>query len=590
VTLNFRVQGIGGLSSPTEGSGGPAACLSIRLDLEITTQAAADSARLCPQGTLGKPSVSLPQPLPSPAGDSWSVGPGSYSYSTQVVNGIVWQTKLPAVPGSSANLVRLSARISFPSQVHPLRILVEELDFATVVRADPSCTKRCFTGTPVANGQVLQRLLPPGVPFVVWILSEDESQDGIDCVFNFDFELTVGSAKAEPGLPVSDWSVFRLTTQFATTPARPCAEFKTVRIPSAGAEFRHSIHLELQPGEYTLVFLLDLAFGGLRPCSSVLVHLALDPWEGRPTGSTTIGRCTSDATSSMLDMQAMAEPVQLGALSDRSEASKGIEVIARTVLQGMHYEADMPPMMLRARVTSPFAEADIQVQFYEDGTALGEPRPLADGSGYLLLAGPVFGGRFYVVYMTPPSLSGKDAAPLPGATSCWLAGSRLPTQVTAREGWPLVLEGEFLLPPDGQHSIAISAPTSGEQIILRAIVSSSDAEVRIGQGAPALAGLAEDYYFNSGGAGTDIKSLAIRAARTLSSSSCPMLKLHLVLMRAADAPSCPTGGLMSYVGMGGSGHPLQEFGRRSYINNNNNNNTYNNNCNNTNKQTITNKQ
>ncbi|CAJ1390744.1 unnamed protein product, partial [Effrenium voratum] len=220
---------------------------------------------------------------------------------------------------------------------------------------EPRCKRRCFTGTAITLGQVVQRVLPP-VAFALWILSDDHDASGIaiggHCA-NYDFEMRVGMTAPEriaqeflgppallceggawpprleqvaegyqivpevgSGLPlrqrrfalrdlldlapardssleiqVAEVSAFRLTTHMPTVPARPVLvpgrrqeawanvprAFTTRRIPAAGREFRHSISAELPPGEYTLIFVMEMATGGLKPCASVLLNLALEP-------------------------------------------------------------------------------------------------------------------------------------------------------------------------------------------------------------------------------------------------------------------------------------------------------------------------
>ncbi|CAE7274237.1 unnamed protein product, partial [Symbiodinium sp. CCMP2456] len=82
--------------------------------------------------------------------------------------------------------------------------------------------------------------------------------------------------------------------------------------------------------------------------------------------------------------------------------------------------------------------------------------------------------------------------------------------------------------------------------IVKAVVSSADAEVRIGQEPLTLDGLGEDRFFSAGA----LRSFSVRAARLATVSvSCPLLKLHVVLTTHSSAQSCPSAGATS----------LQEF-------------------------------
>ncbi|CAE7586039.1 unnamed protein product [Symbiodinium sp. CCMP2592] len=149
------------------------------------------------------------------------------------------------------------------------------------------------------------------------------------------------------------------------------------------------------------------------------------------------------------------------------------------------------------------------------------------------------------VSLTPPSLQGRFVAPLPGADTCWLSGQVLPSEIHIREGVTTVVEGEYLLPPaGGSHAIQIVGAAS--DVILKAVVSSADAEVRIGQVPLTFDGLGEDRFFSTGA----LRSFSVRAARLATVSvSCPLLKLHVVLMMQSSAQSCPSAGATS----------LQEF-------------------------------
>ncbi|CAE7395722.1 unnamed protein product [Symbiodinium natans] len=542
---------------------------------------------------------------------------------------------------------------------------------------EPKCARRCFSGTAVANGQVLQRLLPPAVPFAVWILTDDHDASGIaggHCA-NYDFELELGpiepsrltseflgppawlceggawparleqlpygaAGTADSGRPsvlrqhsfalrdvfdltrpsqsgisgvhsleiqVSEPSDFRLTTHFPTVPARPQLAkgrqeeawlslgrstdgeaFSTVRVPAAGREFRHSISAELQPGEYTVLFIMEMPAGGLRPCASVLLNLALEP-KTEESGS-----CPSYDRNGILDLQAMSEPLPLSAWTERPKSfqvmlprpegggedgegdAKGLQIIARSSMNigeiGAGGLVDTPPVLLHAKVLSPFLHGDLQITFYEDGQPIAEPRPLPDGNGYAAMVGPVRANAFYEVVLlhaprkpttrstcvdvsvdlasvslTPPSLQGRFVAPLPGADTCWLSGQFLPSQIRVREGVATVVEGEYLLPPaGGSHAIQITGVAS--DVILKATVSSADAEVRIGQEPLTLDGLGEDRFFGTGA----LRTVSVRAARLASAStSCPLLKLHLVLTTEKSLLSCPSAGAT----------PLQELAK-----------------------------
>lgn len=699
VTLTFQTRGLGGV----EGSGsGAAACLTLRLDLEMTSQVLADRSRQCPQAELP---VAPPQPLPQPSGDS---GVSHSTFSASAVGGVVWKTHLP--PGPATTLTKLYARITFPSMVYPLRIVMEEMVSPETLETSvqPLCARRCFTGTPIANGQVVQRLLPPGISFMVWILAETSQQpppSGAICA-NFDFELAVGPSQAErlgehflgppawlceggawpvrleqtgkgeaplatdPGegtratlrsrsfalrdvfdltraptgapeaaqlsglhileLKVVDVSIFRLSTHRATVPARPVLlpfraaqawqmlanprqipaslQAETARIPSAGREFRHSINTVLQPGEYTLVFIMEIALGGLRPCASLLLQLALEPVDGSLPLGASRGACEApDLGKGMLDMQAMAEPITLASLVDRSRDysitlprlpgsaeegagdAKGLEIVARSRVNLGSALADPsgPATMLLARVRSPFSVADFQVAFYEAGLLVGQSHLSPDGNGYSAVFGPLVRDAIYevvlfhvprrpaspggpicvsvsvdvtTVVMNPLPVSGREILPLPGTSTCALLGQALPSSLAISYGSAAILEGDFLLPPLGSvHNIQIKAPP-GTALFVRASLSSEDAQVRLSEGGSSeLQGLVQDQLFLGRIAGSLPLSVSIQVARVFSAASCPQLRLHLVVLQNNDASTCPTGGIL---GLGGGGQTLEDLGQK----------------------------
>ncbi|CAK9099453.1 unnamed protein product [Durusdinium trenchii] len=540
LTLTFRAAG-----SPDTAGGSAGHCVALRLDLEISSQQASDAARRC----FAAPLPAAAPPLLTVSGSGVDRSIPLTRFSSPAPNGIIWKAALPAAAPHTFN--RLYARLSFPSMVHPMRILIEELQPWVAIGEEPQCLRRCFTGTASAYGQVVQRLLPPAMPFAIWILADDHDGSGISgghCA-NYDFELNLrplasqriaqeflgppawlceggawprrleqrnqGSQVVDPGelqvlrqrrfalrdlfdltrppergegesaaaagslgglhaleIQVTEPSIFRLTTHAPTVPARPMLvpghreeawlalakpqEFPTRRIPAAGREFRHSISVELAPGDYTLLFVLEMPTGGLRPCASLLVNLLLEPLGAG-------GSCGSDAGNGILDLQAMAEPVPLsawrpqpmsfmitlprppGTFEEGAGDAQGLQIIARSSMNlGVAAEGNAPPVVLHAKVTSPFSAADLQVTFYENGQPLGEPQPLPDGNGYTAMAGPAKKESFYEVVLfhvprhhssrttcvefnvelaalslTPPTVQGQFIAPLPGAETCW---------------------------------------------------------------------------------------------------------------------------------------------------------------------------
>eukprot|EP00435_Cladocopium_sp_Y103_P029825 s1897_g7.t1 len=110
--------------------------------------------------------------------------------------------------------------------VHPVRLLIEdqsggELKPWTSIGDEPKCLRRCFTGTATAHGQVLQRLLPPAMPFALWILSDDHDGSGIaggHCA-NYDFELRIGNMAEQRRGPVPMSS---MAQEFLGPPAWLC--------------------------------------------------------------------------------------------------------------------------------------------------------------------------------------------------------------------------------------------------------------------------------------------------------------------------------------------------------------------------------
>ncbi|CAK9023399.1 Uncharacterized protein SCF082_LOCUS16192, partial [Durusdinium trenchii] len=396
-------------------------------------------------------------------------------------------------------------------------------------------------------------------------------------------------------IQVTEPSIFRLTTHAPTVPARPMLvpghreeawlalakpqEFPTRRIPAAGREFRHSISVELAPGDYTLLFVLEMPTGGLRPCASLLVNLLLEPLGAG-------GSCGSDAGNGILDLQAMAEPVPLsawrpqpmsfmitlprppGTFEEGAGDAQGLQIIARSSMNlGVAAEGNAPPVVLHAKVTSPFSAADLQVTFYENGQPLGEPQPLPDGNGYTAMAGPAKKESFYEVVLfhvprhhssrttcvefnvelaalslTPPTVQGQFIAPLPGAETCWQQ-EQLPNILRVREGEPTLLEGQYQLPSSGSHTIQV---VSASHVLLRATVTSADADVRVGQEPLQLIGLTEDHFFHFGpplsiALRTDVGDADVERV-------CPTLRLQLVALPQSSAAECQTSGSLQALG------------------------------------------
>eukprot|EP00913_Durusdinium_trenchii_P003440 g3185.t1 len=558
-----------------------------------------------------------------------------------------------------------------------MRILIEELQPWVAIGEEPQCLRRCFTGTASAYGQVVQRLLPPAMPFAIWILADDHDGSGISgghCA-NYDFELNLrplasqriaqdsrlarnrgvlrqrrfalrdlfdltrppergeGESAAAAGslgglhaleIQVTEPSIFRLTTHAPTVPARPMLvpghreeawlalakpqEFPTRRIPAAGGvargsrgrEFRHSISVELAPGDYTLLFVLEMPTGGLRPCASLLVNLLLEPLGAG-------GSCGSDAGNGILDLQAMAEPVPLSAwrpqpmsfmitlprppgtfeegvtrlcftlavraasvesgvrgpkLTAEAGDAQGLQIIARSSMNlGVAAEGNAPPVVLHAKVTSPFSAADLQVTFYENGQPLGEPQPLPDGRpAEMQCSGKIeslpvvsvppscrrrttcveFNVELAALSLTPPTVQGQFIAPLPGAETCWQQ-EQLPNILRVREGEPTLLEGQYQLPSSGSHTIQV---VSASHVLLRATVTSADADVRVGQ--ERLIGLTEDHFFHFGpplsiALRTDVGDADVERV-------CPTLRLQLVALPQSSAAECQTSGSLQALG------------------------------------------
>ncbi|CAL1154234.1 unnamed protein product, partial [Cladocopium goreaui] len=151
-------------------------------------------------------------------------------------------------------------------------------------------------------------------------------------------------------------------------------------------------------------------------------------------------------------------PRPVGSFEEGAGDAQGLQIIARSSMNLGYSATDpsAPPVMLHAKVTSPFSTADLQVTFYENGQPLGEPIPLADGNGYRATAGPVVKDAFYevvlfhvprtpssrthcvdfdvelaAVSLTPPTAQGQFIAPLPGAENCW-SGDQLPAVIRVR--------------------------------------------------------------------------------------------------------------------------------------------------------------
>lgn len=59
---------------------------------------------------------------------------------TKAPDGVIWKSMLPAAAASSFN--RLYARLSFPSAVHPIRMLIEELQPWASLGTEPRCARR----------------------------------------------------------------------------------------------------------------------------------------------------------------------------------------------------------------------------------------------------------------------------------------------------------------------------------------------------------------------------------------------------------------------------------------------------------------
>ncbi|CAK0896871.1 unnamed protein product, partial [Prorocentrum cordatum] len=418
-------------------------------------------------------------------------------------------------------------------------------------------------------------------------------------------------------LHVSDVSVLRLTTDAATVPVRPVLmqgrpedkwhqlrrrpdRWPAAQLQLAGGEVRHSIHAELQPGKYTIVFATDFAVGGLRPCASVWLRLELVPLkdlDADSAGDGIGGACANPSGDSMLDDQINRWATPLDGFFERAEdyqltlpraaaaaaaaagtpwqQQQGVQRLARAEvdLQGGQ------PFLLRASVSSPFAAADVGIQVFCGTTAIGDPRPLPDGTGYVVLAGPFSAaGRYAVevfhvprlpasasskrhcvtlsvdlaaVAAAPPSLppSGPAelaatplaAAPLLSSGPCRLGGPELPEQLSALPGRPALLDGEFLLPRSGRQSIEITGLGEGPWVV-RAEASSSDAEVGVSAaGAPAAprGRRTEDAVLIVAGAPLQV---TVEASRLPTSTACPSLRLHLVVVAAADVPPCPGAG------------------------------------------------
>ncbi|CAK0861069.1 unnamed protein product, partial [Prorocentrum cordatum] len=372
-------------------------------------------------------------------------------------------------------------------------------------------------------------------------------------------------------------------------PRRP-DRWPAAQVPLAGGEVRYSIHAELPPGEYTLAFVTDFAVGGLRPCASVFLRLELVPrkdLDAVSAGDGIDGECANGRGENMLDEQVKEWTSPLDSFFERAmsyqltlprpashawQPQQGVQKLARA-------EVDLAggkPFLLRASVSSPFAAADIGIQVFCGSAAVGDPRPAPDGTGYVVLAGPFSAAGRYAVEVfhvprrpfgtssqrhcvtvsvdlaavaaaLPPLPPGGPAepaalalasAPLLSSGPCRLGCPELPAALAATPGRPAVIDGEFLLPRGGRQDIEVAGPGSGPWVV-RAEASSPDAEVSVGVGgapAPPRGRRTEDALLVVARAPIRV---TVEASRLPTPTACPLLRLHLVVVAAADVPSCP---------------------------------------------------
>eukprot|EP00929_Paragymnodinium_shiwhaense_P013071 TRINITY_DN12092_c0_g2_i1.p1 TRINITY_DN12092_c0_g2~~TRINITY_DN12092_c0_g2_i1.p1 ORF type:complete len:1857 (+),score=275.76 TRINITY_DN12092_c0_g2_i1:143-5713(+) len=407
---------------------------------------------------------------------------------------------------------------------------------------------------------------------------------------------------------VTEPSVLRLTMRTATVSARPMlldksnapisleamlGSFSVVdqaEVPSAGGEVSHAVHSTLRVGKYYLQFVTEFPVGGLRSCASFRLRLELDPIAGLPRPMATrsvAGSCSSESNIADLFARQVARvqtplasfaestsggqaqtftatfPRPLGSAAPSTQRNeRDIMILARAPLT--FSGGDASTRLVRAAVTSPFLEADLRLQIYADGVALGEPQAAPDGDGYEVVVGPLDSQSKYeaVLFHVPRdkgairtatatcvtftvdissiALGKPQAKLLPGAMTCLASAPSLPTTVKAAPNDPVLLEGDFLLPSSGGHTIQVAFQgdrTSGP-VVLRAVATSTDAEValhREGGETATISGLSQDQLFLTE---FDQVSIRLTTSRLPTPSVCPTLRLHLVLWQLTSALGC----------------------------------------------------
>lgn len=691
LTLRLRAAGVGDAAAPAEGLANPAACVSIRVDLELSV-APPDLQAACGEASwFGGQSAHVNLKEIAPVNGAYETASRAI---TAVVGagGVVWSSPVPrSSDSSSTQLTFLSASTSFASAMLPVQLLLEEVAPGASMQGDrPTCSLRCVGGTPVAYGQSLRQGLPLGPAYRLWLLAPPELSgqcvefdysfqmysfetgkldafyvgpppwlcegaawprrleqtggapaigvpswlggnsgaavdDGVlrasSFVLDDVFELTkppqdrctgTGCSKQVPGglhaieLVVSQTSVLRLAVSAATVATRPALlpgdassawrrlaignlVSPTAEVPAAGGEPRHAIHAELQPGTYTIVFVTEFALGGLRPCASIRLRLRLNPREfgGRLPPGVQSGACPGEE---LLDLGSLAARASQGmantatyqlTLPRPTPSTDGdVEILARAPLDVG--QSSLASALVKASVTSPFAEADLHIQIYADDVPLGELQPGRDGDGYQIVVGPLSAdARFRVVLFhvprrpggtSPPvcvsfsvSLSITSAAPppvalsmaLPGFAVCDAAAPPLPSELRLPPRGHAVLEGEFLLPESGEHTIQVVDTFGSTPVLVRAVVASADAEVGLQGGIGGslqarYAGLAEDAWFEQaipkslaeawieGSAGL-VTRLKLATARLPTTAVCPSFRLHIVAARSEEVTFCTQG-------------------------------------------------